>query len=94
MNCFRERKMKKQLQSLGITKAGFHAFRHFNVAMMDALRVPLRTMQEPVGHAAIGVFTLDVYGGQLDWQPNLDAARGIGAEVRAGCGEGGTGANF
>ena len=60
---------------------GFHAFRHFNVAMLDALRVPLKTIQERLGHAVTGSFTLDVYGGQPEWERNLKAARLIGAEL-------------
>ena len=32
MNVFRRRKMRMLLKSLGIRQAGFHAFRHFNVA--------------------------------------------------------------
>jgi integrase len=81
MNCFRERKMKKQLQALGITQAGFHAFRHFNVALMIALRVPSTTMKERIGHAAIGDFTVDVYGGRPDWKYHVEAAVVIGAEI-------------
>jgi hypothetical protein len=50
------------LNSLGIPMAGFHAFRHFNVSLLDALRVPLKTIQERIGHALTGSFTLDVYG--------------------------------
>ena len=38
MNVHRRRKMTELLQGLGIPQAGFHAFRHFNVALMDALR--------------------------------------------------------
>jgi hypothetical protein len=34
------------LKYLGIPQAGFHTFRHFNVAMLDALRAPLKTIQE------------------------------------------------
>jgi integrase len=42
MNVYRHRKMTALLKSLGIPQAGFHAFRHFNVSLLDALRVPLR----------------------------------------------------
>jgi hypothetical protein len=62
-------------------KAGYHAFRHFNVSMMDALRVPLKTIQERIGHALTGSFTLDVYGHTLDWKANEDAAKGLGDEL-------------
>lgn len=60
MNVRRRRKMTALLSSLGIPRAGYHAFRHFNVAMLDALRVLLKTTQERAGHALTGVFTLDV----------------------------------
>jgi len=81
MNVFRKRKMGKSLKSLEIPQAGFHAFRHFNVALMDALRVPLKTIQERIGHALTGSFTLDVYGGKPDWEPNREAARLIANEI-------------
>jgi integrase len=38
MNVYRRRKMTALLKSLGIPQAGFHAFRHFNVSLLDALR--------------------------------------------------------
>jgi integrase len=81
MNVHRRRKMVPMLSSLAIPRAGFHAFRHFNVALMDALRVPLKTVQERMGHAVTGSFTLDVYGGQPEWERNLEAARMVGAEL-------------
>jgi hypothetical protein len=81
MNVYRRRKMTPLLQSLGIPQAGFHAFRHFNVALLDALRVPLKTIQERIGHALTGSFTLDVYGGQPEWGRNLEAAQLVGAEL-------------
>jgi len=81
MNVFRRRKMSALLTSLSIRQAGFHAFRHFNVAILDALRVPLKTIQERLGHALTGSFTLDVYGGQPEWGRNLEAARAVGAEL-------------
>jgi hypothetical protein len=66
---------------LELEKAGYHAFRHFNVSMMDALRVPLKTIQERIGHVLTGSFTLDVYGHTLDWKANEDAAKGLGDEL-------------
>jgi hypothetical protein len=81
MNVYRSRKMTALLKSLEIPQAGFHAFRHFNVAMLDALRVPLKTIQERIGHALTGSFTLDVYGGQPEWGRNLEAAQQVGAEI-------------
>ena len=73
--------MRPLLTSLGIKQAGFHAFRHFNVSLLDALRAPLKTIQERIGHAFTGSFTLDVYGGQPQWNENLDAARKAGAAI-------------
>ena len=81
MNVHRRRKLAVTLKSVGITQAGYHAFRHFNVALMDTLRVPLKTIQERIGHAITGSFTLDVYGGQPEWERNIEAARMLGAEI-------------
>lgn len=81
VDVFRQRKLKVLLRSLGISQAGFHAFRHFNVAILDALRVPLKTIQERLGHALTGSFTLEVYGGKPEWERNLEAARALGAEL-------------
>jgi len=82
MDVERSRRLAPILQTLDLPKAGYHAFRHFNVSMMDALRVPLKTIQERIGHALTGSFTLDVYGHTLDWKANEDAARGLGDELR------------
>jgi hypothetical protein len=81
MNVHRRRKLHPLLKSLEIPPAGFHAFRHFNVSLMDALRVPLMTIQERIGHALTGSFTLDVYGGKPERDRNLEAARLAGAEI-------------
>jgi integrase len=81
MNVYRNRKMRKLLMTLGISQAGFHAFRHFNVSLLDALRIPLKTIQERIGHAFTGSFTLDVYGGKPQWNENLDAGRKAGAAI-------------
>ena len=81
MNVFRNRKFHPFLESLKIPMKGFHAFRHFNVSLMDSLRVPLKTIQERIGHAVTGVFTLDVYGGQPEWQQNVEAAQMLGAAI-------------
>lgn len=82
MDVYRRRKLKVLLASLEIPKAGFHAFRHFNVAMMDALRVPLKTIQERIGHAVTGSFTLDVYGCKPEFERNVEAAKLAGAEIQ------------
>jgi integrase len=81
MDVYRQRKLGPLLKSLGIPQAGFHAFRHFNVSLLDALRVPLKTIQERLGHALTGSFTLDVYGGQPEWGRNLEAAQLVGAAI-------------
>jgi integrase len=83
MDVFRQRKLKKLLTVLGIGQAGFHAFRHFNVSLLDALRVPLKAIQERAGHALTGSFTLDVYGHAPEWELNLEAARLAGAAIEA-----------
>jgi hypothetical protein len=49
--------------------------------MMDSLLVPLKSIQEGIGHALTGGFTLDVYGHTLDWKSNEEAAKGLGAEI-------------
>ena len=51
------------------------------LSMMDSLRVPLKTIQERIGHALTGSFTLDVYGHTLDWKSNEEAAKGLGDEI-------------
>lgn len=81
MNLFRKRKMRIRLTSLGIPLAGFHAFRHFNVSLLDALRIPLKVIQERAGHALTGSFTLDVYGDKPEWERNVEAARKAGAAI-------------
>lgn len=48
---------------------------------MDALRVPLKTIQERIGHALTGSFTLDVYGGVPEFKRNVEAGRLAGAEI-------------
>lgn len=81
MDVFRSRKFVPLLRKLSMPSAGYHAFRHFNVSLLDALRVPLKVIQERAGHALTGSFTLDVYGGQPEWDRNLEAARNAGAEI-------------
>jgi len=44
-------------------------------------RVPLKAIQERIGHALTGSFTLDVYGHQLDWESNAEAAKGLGEKI-------------
>jgi len=83
MNVYRRRKLTPLLKRLGIPQAGFHAFRHFNVSLLDALRTPQKTIQERVGHARTGSFTLDVYGCKPEFERNIEAARLAGAEITA-----------
>jgi len=83
MNVYRRRKLTPLLKHLGIGQAGFHALRHFNVSLMDALRVPLKSIQERVGHALTGSFTLDVYGGTPEFGRNIEAGRLAGGEIAA-----------
>jgi hypothetical protein len=81
MNVERSRRLAPVLETLELAKAGYHAFRHFNVSMMDALSVPLKTIQERIGHALTGSFTLDVYGQTLDWKVNEHTAKGLANEI-------------
>jgi integrase len=81
MDVERRRRLKPTLKALEIPKAGYHAFRHFNVSVLDSLRVPLKTIQERIGHALTGSFTLDVYGHTLDWKSNEEAAQKLGDEL-------------
>lgn len=74
MNVCLRRKMQTLLMSLGIPHAGYHAFRHFNVSLLDALRVPPKVIQERI--ALTGSFTLDVYGGQPEWD-SRDGSRNV-----------------
>lgn len=46
MNVERSWHLVPLLDALEIDKPGYHAIRHFNVSLMDALRVPLKTIQE------------------------------------------------
>ncbi|MGA7524645.1 MAG: site-specific integrase [Acidobacteriaceae bacterium] len=81
INVERGRRLKPLLSKLEMPDAGYHAFRHFNVSLMDSLRVPLKAIQERIGHALTGSFTLDVYGHTLDWAANEEAAKGLGNEI-------------
>jgi hypothetical protein len=45
------------------------------------LRVPLKTIQERIGHALTGLFTLDMYGHTLDWKSSEEAGAKLGAEI-------------
>jgi integrase len=78
MDVERRRRLKPTLKALKVPQAGYHAFRHFNVSVLDSLRVPLKTIQERIGHALTGSFTLDVYGHTLDWRENEEAAQKLG----------------
>jgi hypothetical protein len=78
MDVERRRRLKPTLKALGIPQAGYHAFPHFNVSVLDSLRVPLKTIQERIGHALTGSFTLEVYGHTLDQGENEEAAQKFG----------------
>jgi len=65
---------------LSFSNAGY-AFRHSSASMMDKLRVPLKAIQDRIGHALTGNFTLDVYGHMLDWTGNDDAAKRLGEKI-------------
>jgi len=81
MNLFRKRKMQPPLlAALEIQPAGFHAFRHFNASLLDSLRVPLKTIQERLGHALSGSLTLDVYT-HAEMSESVEAARRAGETI-------------
>jgi integrase len=81
MNMLQKRKLVPLLAGLEIRRAGLHAFRHFNVSLQEALRIPLMTISERVGHAVVKGFTLSVYGHQLDSTENAQAALRLGQEI-------------
>jgi hypothetical protein len=47
-------------------------------ASLEFLRVPLKTIQERIGHALTGSFTLDAHGHTLDGRENEEAAQKLG----------------
>ena len=51
------------------------------MALLDSISTPLKIIQDRMGHAFTGSFTLDVYGHVLDWQGNVDAANKEGAVI-------------
>jgi integrase len=77
---FRRRKLKPLLRSLEIREGGFHAFRHFNASLLSSLRVPLKAIQERLGHASAGSLTLDVYT-HSEWEENAEAAQLAGERI-------------
>lgn len=83
MDVFRRRKLKPLLRRLKIEQAAFHAFRHFNVSLLDSLHTPLKTIQERIGHALTGSFTLDVYGCKPEWERNIEAGKAAGNAIHA-----------
>ncbi len=80
INLFRKRKMQPLLCLLGIQQAGLHAFRHFNASLLGSLRVPLKAIQERLGHASTGSLTLDVYT-HAEWEQNVEAAKLAGEAI-------------
>jgi integrase len=75
-----KRKLGPLLAALGIPHAGLHAFRHFNASLLSSLRVPLKTIQERLGHASVGSLTLDVYT-HSEWKENVEAAQLAGEAI-------------
>jgi integrase len=87
MNLFRKRKMQPLLCSLGIHKAGLHAFRHFNASLLGVLRVQLKTISERLGHslnglgfAVIAPMTLERYT-HAKMQENVEAGLQAGETI-------------
>jgi integrase len=79
-NSFVKQNLQPLLNTMGIQRAGLHAFRHFNASLMDSLGVPLKTRQERLGHAATGSLTLDVYT-HSTWEANVKAAETLGEKI-------------
>ena len=50
---------------------------------MSTCRIPCgsQTIQERIGHALTGSFTLDVYAHTLDWRENEEAAQKLGDSI-------------
>ena len=57
-----------------------HAFRHFNASFLSSLRIPLKTIQERLGHASVGSLTIDVYT-HAEWEHNVEAAKLAGEAI-------------
>lgn len=83
MNNFRQRKLKPLLEKLKIGQRGFHAFRHFNQSILDALGVPLKVREERAGHSLTGSITQNVYTHSLGDAGNAEAGRKLGAAIEA-----------
>lgn len=81
MNVYRRRKLHTLRASLEISEGAFHAFRHFNASLLDAVGATPRVIKERIGHASTGCFTLDVYGSKPEWKANQDAAQKLGAAI-------------
>jgi integrase len=77
---FRKRKLKPLLRTVEIREAGLHAFRHFNASLLSSLRVPLKVIQEWLGHASAGSLTLDIYT-HSEWKENVEAAQLAGEQI-------------
>jgi integrase len=75
-----KRKLRPLLCSVGISQAGLHAFRHFNASLLSSLRVPLKVIQERLGHASAGSLTLDVYT-HSEWEQNVEAGQLAGEAI-------------
>jgi hypothetical protein len=73
--------MKPLLEKLKIAQRGFHAFRHFNQSILDALGVPLKVREERAGHSLTGSITQNVYTHSLGDEGNEDAGRKLGAAI-------------
>ncbi len=79
MNNVRQRNLKPLLERLKLAQRGFHAFRHFNQSILDALGVPLKTREERAGHSLTSSITQNVYTHSLGDSANAEAGRRLGA---------------
>jgi integrase len=76
-----KRKLHPLLDSLGISRGAFHAFRHFNASLLSSLRIPLKVIQDRLGHSSVGVLALDVYMHPA-WEENMEAAMLAGERIQ------------
>ena len=81
MNNFRQRKLKPLLEKLEIPQRGFHAFRHFNISMLDFLGIPAKACEARAGHSRSRSITLKVYTHILSDAGNEEAGKKLGAAI-------------
>jgi integrase len=81
MNNFRQRKLKPLLEKLKIAQCGFHAFRHFNISMLDFLGISDKVCEARAGHSRSRSITRRVYTHILSDASNEEAGKKLGAAI-------------